>query len=95
MGIRRTFLNFPDVSVHDAEGKARCPLVVAVQAGRPQGSSVMRGGGAVLREGALAMPPRKVGGSQQSGDPYRKPTQVDGSSRPRCARETTLRNSAK
>ena len=27
--------------------------------------------------------------------PYRRPTQVDGSSRPRCAGETTLRNSAK
>ena len=39
--------------------------------------------------------PRKAAVASERAGPYRKPTQVDGSSRPRCARETTLRNSAK
>ena len=43
----------------------------------------------------VAGKPRKVAVALERAGPYRKPTQVDGSSRPRCARETTLRNSAK
>ena len=34
MDIRRTFLNFRNVPSGDAEGKARCRMDVAVQAGR-------------------------------------------------------------
>ena len=53
-----------------------------------------RSAGATRREGARGARREKGPGLQASG-PYRKPTQVDGSSRPRCAGETTSRNSAK
>ena len=72
----------------DALKLRRLPLVVEV--GRKPGCPFRK-----ERAKVLAEPPRKVRPRLKPRGPYRKPTQVDGSSRPRCARETTLRNSAK